>query len=66
MPEIHAKLALNGAFVRHLAPAEITAFVQNEQKTWQQDDEYINTASIHGCGRTLSGWTAPNGICVPG
>jgi tripartite-type tricarboxylate transporter receptor subunit TctC len=34
-PEIRAKLALNGGFVRHMTPEELTAFVQNEQKTWQ-------------------------------
>jgi tripartite-type tricarboxylate transporter receptor subunit TctC len=34
-PEIRAKLALNGGFVRHMTPAELTAFVQNEQKTWR-------------------------------
>ena len=34
-PEVNAKLAANGAFVRHLAPDEVTAFVQNEQKTWR-------------------------------
>jgi tripartite-type tricarboxylate transporter receptor subunit TctC len=34
-PEMQAKLALNGGFVRHMEPAEITAFVQNEQKTWR-------------------------------
>ena len=34
-PEVNAKLAANGAFVRHLTPAEVTAFVQNEQKTWR-------------------------------
>ena len=34
-PEIRAKLALNGGFVRHMAPVELTAFVQNEQKTWR-------------------------------
>ena len=34
-PEMQAKLALNGGYVRHLTPAEITAFVQNEQKTWR-------------------------------
>ena len=34
-PEIRAKLALNGGFVRHMAPDEVTAFVQNEQKTWR-------------------------------
>jgi len=34
-PEIRAKLALNGGFVRHMTPQELTAFVQNEQKTWR-------------------------------
>jgi tripartite-type tricarboxylate transporter receptor subunit TctC len=34
-PEMQAKLALNGGFVRHMEPAEITAFVQNEQTTWR-------------------------------
>jgi tripartite-type tricarboxylate transporter receptor subunit TctC len=34
-PEIRAKLALNGGYVRHMAPPELTAFVQNEQKTWR-------------------------------
>jgi tripartite-type tricarboxylate transporter receptor subunit TctC len=34
-PEIRAKLALNGGFVRHMTPKELTAFVQNEQKTWR-------------------------------
>jgi tripartite-type tricarboxylate transporter receptor subunit TctC len=34
-PEIRAKLALNGGFVRHMAPQELTVFVQNEQKTWR-------------------------------
>ena len=34
-PDMRAKLALNGGFVRHLTPPEITAFVQNEQKTWR-------------------------------
>ena len=34
-PEIRAKLALNGGFVRHMTPEEVTAFVQNEQKTWR-------------------------------
>ena len=33
--EINAKLAANGAFVRHLAPAEVVLFVQNEQKIWR-------------------------------
>jgi tripartite-type tricarboxylate transporter receptor subunit TctC len=34
-PDVNAKLAANGAFVRHLTPAEVTAFVQSEQKTWR-------------------------------
>lgn len=34
-PDMRTKLAANGGFVRHLTPAEITAFVQNEQKTWR-------------------------------
>jgi tripartite-type tricarboxylate transporter receptor subunit TctC len=34
-PDIQAKLALNGGYVRHMAPPELTAFVQNEQKTWR-------------------------------
>jgi len=34
-PDVRAKLAANGAFVRHITPAEVTAFVQNEQKTWR-------------------------------
>ena len=34
-PDVRAKFAANGGFVRHLTPAEVTAFVQNEQKTWR-------------------------------
>ena len=34
-PDVRAKFAANGAFVRHITPAEVTAFVQNEQKTWR-------------------------------
>jgi tripartite-type tricarboxylate transporter receptor subunit TctC len=34
-PDIRAKLALNGGYVRHMTPQELTAFVQNEQKTWR-------------------------------
>jgi len=34
-PEIRARLALNGGFVRHMTPPEVAAFVQNEQKTWR-------------------------------
>ena len=34
-PDIRVKLAANGGFVRHMKPEEVTAFVQNEQKTWR-------------------------------
>ena len=34
-PDVRAKFAANGGFVRHLTPEEVTAFVQNEQKTWR-------------------------------
>jgi tripartite-type tricarboxylate transporter receptor subunit TctC len=34
-PEIKAKLALNGGYPRHMTPQELTAFVQNEQRTWR-------------------------------
>ena len=34
-PDIRTKLAANGGFVRHMTPEEVTAFVQNEQKTWR-------------------------------
>jgi tripartite-type tricarboxylate transporter receptor subunit TctC len=34
-PEVSAKLASNGGFVRHSSPEEVVSFVQNEQKTWR-------------------------------
>ena len=34
-PDVRAKFAANGGFVRHITPDEVTAFVQNEQKTWR-------------------------------
>ena len=34
-PEVSAKLAANGGFVRHSTPEEVIAFVQSEQKTWR-------------------------------
>jgi len=34
-PEIKTKLAANGGFPRYMTPDELTAFVQNEQKTWR-------------------------------
>ena len=41
-PEVNAKLAANGAFVRHISPEEVIAFVQSEQKTWRPILEQIN------------------------
>ncbi len=35
IPRCETKLAANGGFVRHMTPEEVTAFVQNEQKTWR-------------------------------
>ena len=40
-PDIRTKLAANGGFVRHMTPAEVTAFVQNEQKTWRPIMEQV-------------------------
>jgi len=40
-PEMQAKLALNGGFVRHMTPDEVTAFVANEQKTWRPIMEQV-------------------------
>ena len=34
-PEVKAKFAANGAFVRHMSPEEVTAFVQSEQTKWR-------------------------------
>ncbi len=34
-PEVKAKYATLGAFVRPMSPAEVTAFTQSEQKTWR-------------------------------
>jgi tripartite-type tricarboxylate transporter receptor subunit TctC len=34
-PEIRARLALNGGYVRHMTPEQVTAFVQSEQSTWR-------------------------------
>jgi tripartite-type tricarboxylate transporter receptor subunit TctC len=34
-PEVAGKLAANGAFARYMTPAEVTAFVQAEQRTWR-------------------------------
>src|SRR5258708_114284 len=40
-PEIRPNLALNGGYVRHMTPQELTAFVQNEQKTWRPTLEQV-------------------------
>jgi tripartite-type tricarboxylate transporter receptor subunit TctC len=34
-PDTQAKFAAAGAYVRHMTPEEVTAFVQSEQKTWR-------------------------------
>jgi tripartite-type tricarboxylate transporter receptor subunit TctC len=34
-PDLKAKFAANGAFVRHMTPEQVTEFVQSEQKTWR-------------------------------
>lgn len=34
-PEVKNKFQANGAFVKHMTPEQITAFVQSEQKTWR-------------------------------
>ena len=34
-PEVKAKFQANGAFVKHMTPEQVTAFVQNEQTTWR-------------------------------
>ena len=34
-PEVKTKYQANGAFLRQMSPEEITAFVQEQQKTWR-------------------------------
>jgi tripartite-type tricarboxylate transporter receptor subunit TctC len=34
-PEVAKKLAANGGFAKYMTPEQVTAFVQNEQKTWR-------------------------------
>ena len=34
-PDVKTKYQANGAFVRHMTPEQVTAFVQDEQKTWR-------------------------------
>jgi tripartite-type tricarboxylate transporter receptor subunit TctC len=41
-PDVNAKLAANGAFVRHISPQEVIAFVQDQQKTWRPILEQVN------------------------
>jgi tripartite-type tricarboxylate transporter receptor subunit TctC len=41
-PEVKAKFQANGAFVKHMTPEEVTAFVQSEQKTWRPILEQVN------------------------
>lgn len=41
-PEVRGKFQANGAFVKHMAPEEVTAFVQSEQKTWRPILEQLN------------------------
>jgi tripartite-type tricarboxylate transporter receptor subunit TctC len=33
--EVKSKFQANGAFVKHMTPEQVTAFVQSEQKTWR-------------------------------
>jgi tripartite-type tricarboxylate transporter receptor subunit TctC len=40
-PEVSAKLAANGGFVRHSSPEEVVAFVQSEQRTWRPIMEQV-------------------------
>ena len=41
-PEVRGKFQANGAFVKHMSPEEVTAFVQSEQKTWRPILEQLN------------------------
>jgi tripartite-type tricarboxylate transporter receptor subunit TctC len=34
-PEVKSRFQANGAFVKHMTPEQVTAFVQSEQKTWR-------------------------------
>ena len=34
-PEVTAKFQANGAFMRYMTPEQVTAFVQDQQKTWR-------------------------------
>ena len=41
-PEVRSKFQANGAFVKHMTPDEVTAFVQLEQRTWRPILEQLN------------------------
>jgi tripartite-type tricarboxylate transporter receptor subunit TctC len=41
-PEVKSKFQANGAFVKHMTPEEVTAFVQSEQRTWRPILEQVN------------------------
>jgi tripartite-type tricarboxylate transporter receptor subunit TctC len=41
-PEVKSKFQANGAFVKHMTPEQVTAFVQSEQKTWRPILEQVN------------------------
>ena len=41
-PNVRNKFQANGAFVKHMTPDEVTAFVQLEQKTWRPILEQLN------------------------
>jgi tripartite-type tricarboxylate transporter receptor subunit TctC len=39
--EIKQKLALTGAFVQPMSPKEVTAFAQEQQRTWRPIAEHV-------------------------
>jgi tripartite-type tricarboxylate transporter receptor subunit TctC len=41
-PDVRSRFQANGAFVKHMTPEEVTAFVQHEQKTWRPILEQLN------------------------
>ena len=34
-PDVKTKYQANGAFLRYMTPEQVTAFVQEQQKTWR-------------------------------
>ncbi len=62
-PDVNAKLAANGAFVRHISPQEVIAFVQDQQKTWRPILEQVNREIE--IGRELSAAMAGLGPVIP-